>query len=163
MSTPISRLWHRSPAPFPWLLLGGYTVATFDMLFAIAYWAPHGVSATRILQTIATWVLGPAAYSGGTTSALLGAALYGHLMWGVVAFYNWLGKRHPVLLRRPVPCGAAYGVLAYAFIFHVMGPLLSGTAADYSDAGWIAACVVVFMILVGIPCALFSRMASGVR
>lgn len=163
MSTLVSRLWRRSSLPFPWLLLGGYTVATFDMSFAIAWWAPHGVSATRILQTIAVWVLGPAAYAGGTASALLGAVLYGHLMWGVVAFYNWLGKRHPVLLRRPLPCGAAYGVLAYVFIFHFMGPLLSGQPADYSDVGWIAACVAVFMSLVGIPCALFSRVASGAR
>lgn len=163
MSTLVSRLRRRSAIPFPWLLLGGYTVAAFDLIFAIVWWAPHGVPATRILQTIAVWVLGPAAYAGGMASALLGAVLYGHLMWGIVAFYNWLAKRHPVLLRHPVSCGAAYGVLAYVFIFHCLGPLLSGTAADYSDAGWIAACVAVFMTLVGIPCALFSRAASGMR
>lgn len=163
MSTTVSRLSRRSAIPFPWLLLGGYTVATFDMAFAIAWWAPHGVTATRIMQTIAAWVLGPAAYTGGTASALLGAVLYGHLMWGVVAFYNWLAKRHPVLLRRPLSCGAIYGAIAYVFIFHGLGPLLSGRAADYSDAGWAVACVVVFMTLVGIPCALFSRAASGVR
>lgn len=163
MSTSVSRLWRHSAIPFPWLLLGGYTVAAFDVTAAIAWWTPQGVSASRILQSFAAWVLGPAAYTGGIASALLGAVLYGHLMWGVVALYNRLAKRHPVLLRRSLPCGAIYGAIAYVFIFHFMAPLLSGRTVDYSQVGWIATCLIVFMTLVGIPCALFSRAASGMR
>lgn len=163
MSTSISRPWRRSALPFPWLLVGGYTVAAFDLAAAIAWWAPQGVSASRILQSFTAWVLGPAAYSGGAVSALLGAALYGHLMWGVVALYHRLAKHYPVLLRRPVACGASYGAIAYFAIFHCMAPLLSGRAVDYSQVGWIATCVLVFMTLVGIPCALFSRAASEAR
>lgn len=163
MSTLVPRLWRHSAIPFPWLLLGGYTVAAFDVAAAIAWWTPQGFPASRILQSFAAWVLGPAAYTGGIASALLGAVLYGHLMWGVVVLYDRLARRHPVLLRRPLPCGAMYGAIAYAFIFHLLAPLLSGKAVDYSQAGWIATCVVVFMTLVGIPCALFSRAAAGTR
>src|SRR3546814_8076448 len=51
--------------PLPWLLLGGYTVATLDMLSAMAYWAPPEVPARRVLQSISAWFLGPAPVSGG--------------------------------------------------------------------------------------------------
>lgn len=163
MSTLVSRPWRRPTVRFPWLLLGGYSMAALDTLFAIVWWAPHGVPPIQVLQTFASWVLGPAAYAGGMSSALLGAVVYAHLMWAVVVLYHRLARRHRLLLRRPLACGAAYGVVAYGFIFHLMGPLLGGSAADYSHPGWIAACVAVFMTLVGIPCALLSRVASGRR
>jgi len=146
---------------FPWLLLGGYTVATFDMVCAIAYWAPHGVSASRVLQSIATWILGPAALTGGAATALLGAFIYGHVMWGVVALYHAIARRRPVLLQRPVRCGAVYGAIAYFAIFKVMAPLLTGKLPAIGDPAWELTCIVVFMTLVGIPCALFSRAAAA--
>ena len=147
----------------PWLLLGGYTVATLDMLCAIAYWAPRGVDASRVLQSIPAWFLGPAAYAGGIATAVLGALLYGHLMWGVVALYHALSRRHPVLLRKPILYGACYGALAYFAIFGGLASLLSGKPASLGEPAWILTCVVVYMILVGIPCALFSRAASAKR
>ena len=149
--------------PFPWLLLGGYTVATLDMLCAIAYWAPHGLPASRVMQTFATWILGPAALSGGIATAALGAFIYGHLMWGVVALYHAIARRHPVLLRRPILCGSTYGAIAYFGIFAGLSPLLTGRAPNLGEPAWILTCIVVFMTLVGIPCALFSRAAVAAR
>ena len=133
------------------------------MLCAIAYWAPHGVSASRVLQSIATWILGPAALTGGIATALLGAFIYGHLMWGVVALYHAIARRHPILLRRPILCGSIYGAIAYFAIFMVLAPLLTGKPPTTGDPAWILTCIVVFMTLVGIPCALFSRAAAAAR
>jgi hypothetical protein len=152
-----------SARPFPWLLLGGYTVATLDSLCAIAYWAPHGLSASRIMQTFAAWVLGPAALTGGIATAFLGAVIYGHLMWGVVALYHAIARRHPVLLQRPILCGSLYGLIAYCAIFKVLAPLLTGKLPALSDPAWELTCILVFMTLVGIPCALFSRAAAAAR
>jgi hypothetical protein len=145
----------------PWLLLGGYTVATLDMLSAMAYWAPHGVPAHRLLQSIAAWFLGPAAFSGGVATSVLGALVYGHLMWGVVALYHAIARRHPVLLRRPILCGSIYGAIAYFGIFAGLAALLRGKPTDLGEPAWILTCLVVFMTLVGIPCALFSRAAAA--
>jgi len=156
---PAARARQRS---LPWLLLGGYTVAALDVLCAIAYWAPQGVGAGRILQTFAAWFLGPAAYSGGVATATLGALVYGHLMWGVVALYHAIARRHPVLLRRPILCGAAYGAVAYFAIFAGLASLFTGKPASLGEPAWILTCIVVYMTLVGIPCALFSR-AAGTR
>src|SRR3546814_15174705 len=85
-------------------------------------------------------------------------------MWGVVALYHAIARRRPVLLRRPILCGAAYGAIAYFGIFAGLASLLTGKPANLGDPAWILTCLVVFMILVGIPCALFSRTArSGAR
>jgi hypothetical protein len=145
----------------PWLLVGGYVVATLDMLVAMAYWGRYGLSPSHILQSIATWLLGPGAYAGGLATAVLGAVLYGHLLWGVVALYRAVARRHPLLLHRPFLCGSVYGVLAYLAIFQVLAPLLSGTRAGFDRPLWLAVCVVTYAILVGIPCALFSRLSAA--
>ena len=45
---------------------------TLDILFAITFAVVNGRTATWLLQTVATGVLGEAAYEGGGQSALLG-------------------------------------------------------------------------------------------
>ena len=147
----------------PWLLLGGYTVAIIDTLAAMAYWAQYGIPARRILQSFAAWVLGPSAYHGGDATALLGALIYGQLLWGVVAIYHLIARHHPVLLRRPLACGALYGAVAYVAIFQCMLPLVFSIHPNNANLTWLAVCVVVYMVLVGIPCALFSRAAARQR
>ncbi|MEP6897904.1 MAG: hypothetical protein ABI870_05185 [Rhodanobacter sp.] len=153
---------HHRKISIPWLLLGGYTVAALDMLAAIAYWAHDGVSATRILQGPATWVLGASAHAGGIATAFLGAFIYAHLLWGVVALYHVMARRHPLLWRRPFVCGAIYGAIAYGAIFQIMVPLLTRTHPWAGSPQWILTCLAVYMTLVGIPCALFSRAATDV-
>lgn len=142
----------------PWLLIGGYTTATLDLLAAVAYWAPQGVTPSRIPQSIASWLLGPEAYTGGVFTAVLGALLYGQLLWGVVMLYHAIARRHALLLRRPRLCGALYGAAAYVAIFQVLAPLCFG-ARPVPDPVWTATCLLVYATLVGIPCAFFSRAA----
>src|SRR3546814_15823867 len=122
--------------PLPRLLLGGYTVATLDMLCATAYWAPHEVLASRVLQLISAWFLGPAAFSGGIATAAPGAFLYGYPMWGVVALYHANARRRPVLLRRTILCGAAYGAIAYFGYFAGPESLLTGQRANTAHHAW---------------------------
>ena len=148
-------------ARIPWLLLGGHTVATFDLAFAILFWVPQGASATRVLQSIASWFLGSQAYAGGAATALLGALAYGQLMWGVVALYRALSRRWPVLLQRPFAFGAAYGVLAWFAIFRLAVPLLALHDPDSSRVDWTLACIAVYALLVGIPCARVARAAAA--
>ena len=142
----------------PWLLLGGYAAAALDLLAAMAYWVPRGIAPGRIPQSIAAWLLGPEAFAGGVSTAVFGALLYGQLLWGVTMLYHAIARRHPLLLRRPLACGALYGILAYVAIFQLVAPLCFG-ARPVHDLVWTATCVLVYATLVGMPCALFSRAA----
>ena len=144
----------------PWLLVGGYVAALLDLSAAAAYWMPRGLRASRIPQGIASWLLGPSAFSGGAFTAVLGFLLYGQLLWGVATLYDAIARRHPVLLRRPLACGALYGLAVYGAIFQVLVPLLTG-ARPAADPAWTGTCLLAYATVVGIPCALFSRAARA--
>lgn len=147
----------------PWLLLGGLTVASLDLAFASAYWAQFGTPPTRVLQSIAAWMLGPSAFDGGLRTALLGALAYGLLMWGVVAAYHAASRRWALLRERPVWCGATHGALAYVLILEVAVPLLGAGGPAPRQLDWTLACVVAYVLLIGIPAAQFSRLARHQR
>lgn len=153
-----------SPLAFPrslraltWLLAAGCIAAALDMLVAIAYWSPHGISAVHVMQSIATWVLGPQAYDGGAATAVFGLLLYVLVLWGVAALYRVLARRQPVLVRHPLPAGALYGAVAYFAIFHGLVPMLTGHHPDLSDTPWLLTCIGAYASVVGIPCALAAR------
>ena len=148
---------HPATHPTPWLLLAGHAMAAIDLGVAAGYWAPRGLSPERMLQGFAEWLLGASAYQGGAASALLGALVYGLVLSGVLMLFHALAARIPALVRHPFPLGAAYGIAAYLAIFHVLAPLLTGRHAGFGHPDWIAACLLVFMAVIGIPGALLSR------
>lgn len=142
-----------------WLLLGGVTVGSLDLAFATGFWALRdGVAAVRIPQSIAAWVLGrDHAFAGGWTTALLGAALYFYLTTAMVVGYHLLARRYPALLRRPLLAGGLYGAAMYALLFELAVPLWSATGAGTSPLDWTLACLLAYVVLIGIPCALLAR------
>jgi len=157
---PASALPRRRGLAPPWLLIGGYTMALLDLAVAMAYWVPRGIAPSRIPQSIAAWLLGPAALSGGAPTALFGVLVYGQLLWGVAMLYAALARRHPLLLRRPFVCGALYGMAAYGAIFHLLAPLLFGTH-PVTTPSWLLTCLLAYATMIGIPCALFARAAQA--
>lgn len=145
--------------PIPWLLLAAVCAATLDLGLAALFWAGEGVAAIRIPQSIAGWVLGPAAFAGGPATAALGMLIYLALMWALAALYRRLSRSFPRLLRQPNRFGLAYGALMYGLVFHVGVPLFTAAPAS-QRADWIAVCVLAYMVLVGLPCAWASRWAA---
>ncbi|WP_407354250.1 hypothetical protein [Luteimonas sp. R10] len=137
--------------------LCGVLTATLDLGLAIAFWAAEGVSAGRVLQGVAAWVLGPAAYSGGAATALLGTLLYTGLMCALAAGYRVLARRHGALLHRPLLGGALYGAAAYLLIFGLAVPALTSAPA-FTRPDWALVCLLAYMFLIGVPCALFARL-----
>ena len=58
------------------ILFGAIIVGTLDILFAIAFWFPRGVGPTTIFQSVAAGLYGRDAFTGGTHTMLIGAALH---------------------------------------------------------------------------------------
>lgn len=143
--------------PIPWLLLAAIGAAVLDLGFAVLFWAAEGVPAIRVLQSIATWLLGRAAYEGGIATAVLGSVLYVALMWTLAVIYRGLSRSFPQLLRQPVRFGLAYGALMYGLVFHIAVPLFTAAGPASQRPDWIVACVVAYMVLVGLPCAWAAR------
>lgn len=145
-----------SPTPPLWLL-GGAAAALADLALAALYWSEHGSTGLRVLQSIAAWAMGPAAYQGGWASAAFGVLLYIGTLSAVMVLYQRLSRHFRVLVRRPVVCGALYGALMYWSIFHVFVRHFSAAATHELPLQWEALCYAVYIGLIGIPCALLAR------
>ena len=76
------------PRAFETIAYGGLAVGVLDITDAILFWwLRNGVSPTRILQSVASGLLGAAAFEGGTKTALLGLLLHFLIAFIVVVVY----------------------------------------------------------------------------
>lgn len=143
-------------ARIPWSCLAGVAGAIVDLAVAAAYWSQFHVDPIRIPQGIAAWFIGPGAYSGGMETAWFGLLAYCAVVYGACVLYRRAADRWAALRRHPLSCGSAYGVLAYVVLFWIAAPLLTGSGGS-TRPGWIALCVVTYIVAIGIPAALAAR------
>ena len=151
----------RSARPSPWLfvLAGGLVAGALDILYACVFWGVRrGVPARRIFQSVAAGVLGKATFDGGVSTAALGLALHFFIAISMAVAYYVVARRWPLLWRQPWLCGAVYGLFLYGFMNYVVVPL-SRAGGGSKDVLWVTLSIVVHMVLVGIPCAVFARRA----
>jgi hypothetical protein len=92
------------------VLTGGIAVGILDILAAFVVRYGFGrVPPIRVLQGIASGVLGPSAFSGGVRTAVAGLALHFVIAFGVAAVYFAASRSWQFLVRHPVWSGIAYG------------------------------------------------------
>ena len=138
------------------ILLGGAFAGVLDILAAFTVYALRGVPPVRILQSIASGLLGSAAFEGGAATATLGLALHFVIATGAAATYTLASRKLNVLVRRPWAAGAAFGVAVYLFMNFVVLPLSAVARRPFSPE-MAAIMIVVHMFCVGIPIALVVR------
>lgn len=106
------------------ILLGTAVAGTLDMTEACVYWGvTKGVAPERVFQSVASGLLGKAAFTGGAPAAALGLAAHFGIMAVMVACYVLAGPRLPILTKRPIVMGLAYGLATYAVMNYVVLPL----------------------------------------
>jgi len=143
------------------VLYGTLVVGVLDGLDAIIFFGLRGASPVRIFQGIASGLLGREAVNGGLPVAALGVLLHFFIAFLIVGTYFLASRKIGVLTRRPIICGALYGVLAYLVMNLVVLPLsATGGGGIPSMVGLING-VLIHVIGVGIPSALFARAARG--
>lgn len=133
---------------------GGLLAGVGDIAFAFVVSGLRGVGPVRVLQSVASGLLGRAAAEGGPATAALGAVLHFLIAFIWAAVY-WLASRKlKVLVRRPVVCGLLYGALVYFFMYFVVLPL----SAVYFPLDRTPSSILLnsagHMLLVGLPIAL---------
>ena len=106
------------------ILLATAVAGTLDITDACVYWAvTKGVPPERIFQSVASGLLGKAAFKGGAQTAALGLALHFGIMAVMVAVYALASLRLPILTKRPVVMGLGYGLATYLVMNYVVLPL----------------------------------------
>ncbi|HWC73013.1 MAG TPA: hypothetical protein VG454_03675 [Gemmatimonadales bacterium] len=145
--------------PWRFVLTGGVVAGTLDIVYAIVFWAiKRGVAPERILQRVAAGVLGSASMTDGWASAALGLFFQYFIAIAMAVAYFLVARRWSALWQRPLLYGAVYGLLLYFIMNYIVVPL-SAAGPGSKDPLWIALSIAVHALCVGIPCAIFARLA----
>lgn len=134
--------------------IGGLIAATLDIVYAFVFFGFRGVSAITILQSVASGVLGNESYRRGVLAALLGLALHYFIMLIIAFVFLIAARRLGLLLRRPILCGALFGVIVYCVMNFVVLPLSASPGEFRFDPVVVPAGVLVHMFFIGVPIAL---------
>jgi uncharacterized membrane protein YagU involved in acid resistance len=152
----------RNPALFA-ILVGGLFAGAFDITYAVVFSAFRGVAPMRILQSVASGLLGAPAYDGGIPTAALGLLLHFLMALLIASIYYLASRRLPLLSRHAVVCGALFGAGVYAVMNLVVLPLSAFTGKPNFTLTGIATGLFVHMFLFGVPIAWATRRALQSR
>lgn len=144
------------------ILLAGLVAGTLDLIAAcVSAWLRSGVTPLRVAQFIASGVLGPAAFTGGATSAALGVACHFLIALGAAAAFYIASRKLRFLVKWPIPMGLLYGVPVYLFTTMVVVPLSRVAPPRVAPplSNRITAMLII-MFFVGLPIALIVRRFS---
>ena len=145
------------------VLVGGLIGGALDILFAISFAAYNGISALRLLQSVASGLLGRDAYSGGAPTAALGLALHFAMAIAFAGAFVLASRRLPLLVRRPYLFGGLFGVGVFLFMRFVVLPWSAFPHPVSFKPLATTLDLLSHVFLFGIPIALAARAASPVR
>ena len=137
-------------------LIGGLVVGVLDIADAFIFFGFRGVSPVRILQSIASGLLGRAAFSGGLRTAALGLVLHFFIATVIATVFVLASTRMRWLTRAPLVTGPLYGLAVWLVMNFVVIPLsAAGTPAFRTVV--VVNGLLIHMLGVGLPSALFAR------
>lgn len=150
----------RNPAVFA-ILVGGFIAGLLDITYAIVFWGLRGVSAVRVLQSVASGLLGAAASEGGLPTAVLGLFLHFFIAFSAAAIFYAASRRFPFLIRQAFLSGALYGAVIFAVMNLVVLPLSAYPRKVTFTPTSLAINLFVHMFFIGLPIALAARRATS--
>ncbi len=140
----------------------GLIAGAMDITAAFVTWTPQGVAPVRILQGIASGLLGPSAVQGGAGTAALGLGLHFFIAYSAATVFYFASRFLVFLTRRPVASGIFYGVAVYLVMYWVVMPLSHMHHRGFSLRATVIA-IITHMICVGLPISLTVYRYSGAR
>jgi uncharacterized membrane protein YagU involved in acid resistance len=106
------------------ILWGGLACGVLDIAQACIAWGiQNNVPPPRIFQSVASGLLGPKAFQGGTSTAALGLFLHFLIAFIWAAIYYVASRQIAFLTERPVIAGLLYGEFVWLMMNCVVIPL----------------------------------------
>ena len=142
------------------ILIGGAIGGTLDITYAIGFSAMRGVPPMRILQSVASGLLGAPAFNGGVLIAALGFALHFFIAFAAAAIFYLASRAMPILTRYSIIAGLIYGLLIYAVMNLVVLPLSAYPRKVSFPLLVLVTGLFVHMFFIGLPISLAVRRTS---
>src|ERR1700753_704649 len=144
--------------PALWKVIAGATllVGILDISDAFIFYGLRGVAPTRILQGIASGVLGRGAFRMGNQSALLGLFFHFFIAFSVTTVFLLASRRLP-LASRPFLYGSLFGIALYIVMNYVVLPLSRIGLRPIPPLVPLINGVAALVFCIGIPLAFIAR------
>ena len=150
----------RSAGGVTGVLVGGFAAGVLDIVYAFVDAGRRGSSPLRVLQAVASGLLGAEAFEGGVPAGVLGLVCHFTIAFGAAAVYYLAARRLALLREQPLLAGAIFGILVYLFMNFVVIPLSAAPFKLSYPPRVLLQGFVWHALLVGIPIALAVRRYS---
>ena len=141
------------------VLWAGFACGVMDITAALVVYGYFGLKPMRLLQGIASGLLGPRAFESGLATALLGLLCHFVIAFGAATVYFVASRTFRFLTEQAVVSGALYGVAVYFFMNRIVLPLSAAAKRPFSLKLMIVG-VVIHIFCVGLPISLSVRRFS---
>ncbi len=138
------------------ILRAGATCGVMDITAALIVYGYLGLGPIRLLEGIASGLIGPRAFDGGLETVLLGLCLHFLIAYSAASTYVVLSRWINFLLCHYYLSGVLYGVAVYFFMQDVVIPLSAYTRYPFSFKMMLIG-VVIHIFCVGLPISLTVR------
>jgi hypothetical protein len=148
---------NRSQA-FRTITSAGLIAGILDITSAFVIAGLKGTGSMRMLQGIASGLLGPRSFEGGLATAGLGLAIHFLIAFTVASIFYAASRKLTFLTQHAVTSGLLYGIAVYIFMYWIVVPL-AFAQARHSISRDVTA-VIIHMLLIGLPISLIVRCYS---
>ena len=141
---------HALPAIFAAGLLCGVMDITAAFLLA---WIPNHVPPLRLLQGIASGLLGRASFQHGWTTGTLGLAFHFLIAFTAAGVFYAASRKLPALLDHPWFAGVGYALVIYGVMYWIVMPLSRLHRGPVTLSSALTA-IITHIVCVGLPISL---------
>ena len=138
------------------ILWAGLACALLDITAALVVYGFFGIKPLRLLQGIASGLLGRRAFDAGLATAMLGLGCHFFNAFSAAAVYVGLTRLFPALHEHVILSGIAYAFVVYVVMNHIVVPLSAIGKRPFS-LRMTAVGVIIHIFCVGLPIAIVVR------
>ena len=142
------------------ILFGGLLAGTLDLTSAFIVTTFKTGNYTRMLQGIASGLLGASSFEGGAATAALGVLVHFVIAFIWTTIFYLASRRIKFLTAQPIVSGVLYGVLVYVMMYYVIVALSRAPFQMPHDFSSTARDVFIHIVCIGLPIALVARRFS---
>jgi len=140
---------------------GGLIAGALDITGAcVTSWLRASVPPVRVFQSVASGLVGAAAYTGGAMTAVLGLGLHFLIATTWTIVFYLVSRKLRFLIQQPILWGLVYGVVVYAFMNFVVLPLSQFPQRGTPTLTGRLIGLLIIMFCIGLPIALIVRRFS---
>jgi hypothetical protein len=149
----------KRPRALPTIALAGLIAGILDIISAFVIAEIKGTGSIRMLQGIASGLLGQRSFEGGMTTAGLGLAIHFLIAFTAATVFYAASRKFSSLTQHAVVSGLLYGIAVYIFMYWIVVPLVFPNARHSISRDVTA--VIIHIVLIGLPIALVVRRFSN--